>query len=209
MRRQRTGALRALSILMPMSGPIRILLLAAALLAAPALPGQALASVGSIYGDYSKDGQIDGCSYSPSDLNGALGSVPTDVAQYDPRFVDALNKALSDRSCGKGAGAGAPAAATGNGAAGSGQKTAADGSPAPGGLVGTDVALSGSPDFSSDRGFPAALGVLAGLVALILLGTGALALARRNDWHLGGAPMAGLRSTLSDYYWGMRDQLGR
>jgi hypothetical protein len=173
----------------------------AALTVALAVPAHAGASLSGLYNDYTKDGSIDGCDYSSQDLNGALGSIPTDVAQYDPRFKDALNNALSDK-CGSG-GSNALTAAGGKGKGKKG-KEAADGSLAPDATPDPSSSSSGA-DISSDRGFPAALIVLGGLIALILLGTGGVALSRNSGWR----PLSGFRSTISDYYWGLRDQLGR
>ena len=60
------------------------LLIACALTAALAAPATADAAPSGAYGDYSHDGSINACSYSTSQLQGAIGSVPTDIAQYDP-----------------------------------------------------------------------------------------------------------------------------
>jgi hypothetical protein len=177
-----------------MPGKLRTVLLALAALAA--LAPAAHASVGSIYGDYTKDGSIDGCNYSPGDLNNAIGSIPTDVAQYDPRFKNALNDALGD-NCGGGGGGSAQQ----GGGAGK-QATAPDGSPKPAKLASTDVELAADTDLSEDRGVPPALLILGGLVAAILLGTLALAGFRR-----GGGPDGG--GVLAEYYWGFRDRFGR
>lgn len=87
-----------------MPGKLLTTLFCAIALAGLTLPAGAAAadSVGAIYGDYTKDGDVNGCDYSAGQINGAIGSIPTDVAQYDPGFKNALNKALAD-SCGKGA----------------------------------------------------------------------------------------------------------
>ncbi len=188
-----------------MARRIRTLLLCLGACAALVLPAQALAANG-VYNDYTKDGEINGCDYSAGQINAALASIPTDVAQYDPGFKDALNKALSD-SC----------AQTFDGsrtdhAPGAAQGYDPDGSPGPNilgsGRVATDANLASSEeplsDLSSDRGFPTALLVLAGMVAVILAGTGGLALARSG--RAGNNRIAG---TLSDYYWGLRDRVGR
>jgi hypothetical protein len=178
-------------------------MVACALAAALALPAGASASVGSAYGDYAKDGTINGCDYSASDLQGALGSVPTDVAQYDPRFKNELNKALSQRASGCSNGGGS---SQGSGVGTAGGGNASDGSPKPPAVVDTNVDQGGNHDLSSDRGLPLALWVLAALIALIVLGTAVVAL------RGGGAPAIaghGLRSALSDYYWGLRDKFGR
>ena len=173
----------------------------AALAAALVVPAHAGASLSTLYNDYTKDGSIDGCDYSSSDLNGAIGDIPTDVAQYDPRFKDALNNALSDK-CGSGGSNAVSEQAPG---AGGKNGKSADGSPAPVPSEAPAVPDGTSADISSDRGFPAALIVLGGLIAAILLGTGAVALARNSGWR----PLGSLGGTLSDYYWGLRDHLGR
>jgi hypothetical protein len=175
------------------------LLLASLALLAPAHAG---ASLSSLYNDYTKDGAIDGCDYTSGDLNGALGSIPTDVAQYDPRFKDALNNALSDK-CGSG---GSNALSEQVPGAGGKNPRSGDGSLAPSAAGDSATAAGiGGADVSSDRGFPAALIVLGGLIGAILLGTGGVALARNAGWH----PMGGFRDTVSEYYWGVRDHLGR
>jgi hypothetical protein len=181
---------------------LRVPLALAALAVALAVPAHASAGLSGLYNDYTKDGSIDGCDYSSQDLNGALGSIPTDVAQYDPRFKDALNNALSDK-CGSG-GSNALTAGGAGKAKGKDGKAAADGSLAPAATPDAASSSAGA-DISSDRGFPAALIVLGGLIALILLGTGGVALSRNSGWR----PLSGFRSTISDYYWGLRDQLGR
>jgi len=170
----------------------------AALSAALAAPAAAHAGA---YGDYSSDGSINGCDYSSSELQNAAGSIPTDVAQYDPRFKDALNKAMAQRAAGCGSGA---AAAEQN------QKTAAaapDGSPKPPAVAAPVPAqLSGDTDLSSNHGFPAALAVLAAMVALIILGTALVAW--RSEYRPRGSG-AGFFAFFTDYYWGIRDTIGR
>jgi hypothetical protein len=181
---------------------LRVPLAFAALAVALSVPAPASAGLSGLYNDYTKDGAIDGCNYSSQDLNGALGSIPTDVAQYDPRFKDALNNALSDK-CGSG-GSNALTAGGGGGGKGKKGKAAADGSLAPAGTPDASASPD-STDISSDRGFPAALIVLGGLIAAILIGTGAVALFRNAGWR----PLSGFRDTVSEYYWGLRDHLGR
>jgi hypothetical protein len=177
--------------------PNRKLLILAALGAALVLPASAHAGAGSTYGDYSQNGYIDACKYSSSQLQDALGSVPTDVAQYDPRFINQLNQALASRASGACAGSAGVAAA----AAGKAGKRDASGSgdaPSP---IDTKVELpGGNSDLSSDRGFPTPLAVLAVLVALIIAGTAGVAFWRGRGGRL---------SMFSDYYWGIRDTIGR
>jgi hypothetical protein len=180
---------------------LRRLLVLAALGAALAAPAVARASVGSAYGDYSKDGTINGCDYSASDLQNALGSIPTDVAQYDPRFKNALNNALAQRAGGCGAGSGAAAGAVQKKAA-----AAADGSPKPPAAE-TASQLSAPTNLVSHQAFPLALAVLAALVAVIIAGTAIVAYTRgREPGYVG---RRGIFSVFTDYYWGIRDTIGR
>jgi hypothetical protein len=182
---------------------LRNLLAVVTLGAALAGPTAAHASVGSAYGDYSQDGAINGCDYSGSDLQGALGSIPTDVAQYDPRFKNALNNALAQRAggCGAGGGVGAGGGETKKSAAAVGGSTTPPAADTAGQLGGeTNVG-------SSEHGFPAVLGVLAGLVALIIAATALVAFARGRRPRSGG--QHGFLSFFSDYYWGIRDTIGR
>ena len=176
---------------------LRKLATIAALAAALAAPAAAQAGV---YGDYSSDGSIDGCDYSGSELQNAAGSIPTDVAQYDPRFKDALNKALAQRAAGCGGG---------ETAAEQSQKTAAaaaDGSPKPPAPTAVPGQLAGDTDLDSEHGFPAALAVLAGMVALIILGTALVAWRSETRLRTG---RAGFFAFFTDYYWGIRDTIGR
>jgi hypothetical protein len=169
--------------------------------AALAAPAAAHASAGAAYGDYSKDGRIDGCDYSSSDLESALGSVPSDVAQYDPRFKNALNDALAQRAAGCGTAAGASAV---------GQKkkhaAVANSSPKPPAADAVPQ-LPSHTNLGSDHGFPAALGVLAALVALIIAATAVVAYTRGREPGYG--KRGGFFSFFSDYYWGIRDTIGR
>jgi hypothetical protein len=181
---------------------LRMLPVLVALGAALAVPAATHASVGSTYGDYSKDGTINGCDYSSSDLQIALGSVPTDVAQYDPRFKNALNNALAQRAAGCGGTAGAGGVADQNKKA----AAAANGSPKPPVASPAAVPASDTNLGSSDHGFPLALGVLAALVAMIIAATGLVAYAR-GEWGYAGRRR--FFSFFSDYYWGIRDTIGR
>ncbi len=166
-----------------------------------ALPASAsAASLQTIYRDFAKDGKIGTCTYTAADLQNALDSVPTDIAQYDPRFVDQLNRALEARSSGQCGGGGDPGTAVtpGGGSVG-GSTSLPPAGIAPGGLG--DVAPDGAPkpagvpvnvepieaqtldaNLDPDRGFPLALALLGGVVALVLLGVGGLALAQRRGW---------------------------
>jgi hypothetical protein len=179
---------------------LRTLIAVVALGAALAAPAAAQAGAGSAYGDYSSDGKINGCDYSGGQLQNAIGSIPTDIAQYDPRFKNALNNALAQRAAGCGSAATTPTAKQQT-TAGHGKKA---GAPAP--SVVAAPAVSGSTDLRTDHGFPAALAVLAAMVALIILGTALV------YWRRGRTPRArrgSLFSFFTDYYWGIRDTIGR
>ncbi len=188
-----------------------------ALVGALVVPAQAGAvGVGDAYRDYAKDGSLDACKYSAEELQTLLSSVPTDIAQYDPRFVDELNRALDARASGacnkKGKGLSAVGGGSGTGSAGGtggssgsggGSAFASDGSPKPvstaptGGGTSAVPAAAATPEIGSDRGFPVALGVLVGLLSAILLGTVGWAAARHYGWH----PAAFIQ--------GLREGLGR
>jgi hypothetical protein len=173
----------------------RTLLILCAAGAVLALPASAHAGAGSAYGDYSRDGSISPCQYSSSQLQDAIGSVPTDVAQYDPRFINQLNQALDQRASGACDGSQGVAAAFGK--AGKRNSTGSGDAPSP---IDTKNGQPGNSDLNSDRGFPTPLAVLAGLVALIIAGTAGVAFWRGRR---------GRRSLFSDYYWGIRDTIGR
>jgi hypothetical protein len=175
----------------------RKLLILAALGAALVVPASAHAGAGSTYGDYSQNGYIDACKYSSSQLQDALGSVPTDVAQYDPRFINQLNAALASRAGGACAGGAGAAAAAAAGKAGKRDASGSGDAPSP---IDTKVDLPGDTNLSSDRGVTTPLAVLAGLVALIIAGTAGVAF-----WRGRG----GRFSLFSDFYWGIRDTIGR
>ncbi len=174
----------------------------AGLVIALALPaGASGASIGTIYRDYSADGAIDPCKYSAADLQAALGAVPTDVQQYDPRFVSALNRALEARSagaCSKGGAKGSTSSGGGGAATGTGvppstggsgsavgPSSAPDGSPTPSGAPSSTAAVPVSEtggDLDDEGGFPLWLGILGGMLALALIGGGGLVLGRRQGW---------------------------
>lgn len=181
------------------------MLLIAALFA-PA--GASASGIGDAYRDYAQDGSLDACKYSAAELQALLSSVPTDIAQYDPRFVDELNRALNARASGacakkkKGSGntlGTIESTGSGGSSGGGGPATAADGSPKPAATpqVTTGVSAAATPELGSDRGFPTALAVLAGLMGLALLGTGGWALGR----HYGWSP--------TSFFQGMREGFGR
>lgn len=165
----------------------------AAVLATLALAPSAMANV---YNDYAGSGSIDGCAYSPDELRDALGNVPPDIQQYDPGYVSSLNGALANSASGACDPASAGSAAGGGGGAGgTTAHFAKDGSPQPEAAAGAPAASAAPLDLSGDEGFPVALALLAGLFGLLLVGGAVFAL-------VGG-------STLSDYWWGLRDRFRR
>ena len=162
----------------------------AGLVVALVAPASSAASLGGIYGNYTTNGSIDGCKYSAGDLQNALGSVPTDIQQYDPGFVNALNKALAQRSNGCSSG-GTQAVSGSSKSSPGGRTTAADGSPKPPGLARGSLAANRS--VSPDSGLPPVVALLAGLVGLILAGGAAIAFVRRFGW-----PPTSLRRRLAE-----------
>lgn len=58
--------------------------------------------------DFKADGQISACRYSVSDLNAALGLVPSDFEQYAPGFREQVNAALQAHAAGACGGKPAP-----------------------------------------------------------------------------------------------------
>ena len=57
-----------------------------------------------LYNDFQGDGIIDGCSYSPGQLQDGLNGLSPDVEQYAPGFGDQLRSGLTAQ-CGGGGGA--------------------------------------------------------------------------------------------------------
>jgi hypothetical protein len=97
---------------------VAIALLAALLMAQAA----SAANVNDIFNDYQKNGQINACKYSPSDLQRAGSQLPSDVEQYSPSFADQLSAARGQQ-CGGGSqstSAGGPTSGGGAGGGGSG-----------------------------------------------------------------------------------------
>jgi hypothetical protein len=134
-------------------------------------------------------------------LQNALGSIPTDVAQYDPRFKNALNNALAQRAGGCGAGSGGASATQTKK-----DPAAVDGSPKPPPAEAAGR-LTAPTNLASGHGFPVALAVLAALVAAIVAGTAIVAYTRGRE--PGYAGRSRVFSAFSDYYWGIRDTIGR
>ncbi len=104
-------------------------LLVAALCTVPVALGAAPAahadSFQDVFKSYSKNGTIDPCAFSASQLKQAKTKIPNDIAQYAPDFRDALDAAAKARAggaCAKksssgGSSSAAPAAPSGGGSA--------------------------------------------------------------------------------------------
>src|SRR3954469_10031065 len=60
----------------------------------------ARSSFDSVFADYTKDGKIDACRHSASELQKARGDIPPDIEQYAPDFPDALDAAIEARARG-------------------------------------------------------------------------------------------------------------
>lgn len=178
----------------------RPLVAALACAASLALPASASAQFGQVFGDYRGDQRINGCAYSPGQLQGALGQVPPDIEQYAPNFVDELNRALEARGRGdcSGAAAGAPAGAAADGelaAPGPGEVDPGPTPRPPKGAVAKRVREisdfkppSLEPDRSSTPGALAATGGIIGILALIAVAAlGLRMLSHRPRPALGGA----------------------
>src|SRR5947208_14846371 len=78
-------------------------------------PTAQAAGFDTIFKDFKKDGRIDPCRYSASELAKAKKDVPPDIEQYAPDFPDALQAAIEARAkndCAKKAAAAAPATTT-------------------------------------------------------------------------------------------------
>jgi hypothetical protein len=151
-----------------------------------------------IFADYQKDGRIDACAYSESQLTKAKGQVPNDIEAYAPDFPKALDAALEQRAgggCAKGAnpapGATTTAAATPATttpaatppAATPGQAPApvADAQPSAA-IADHAIASSAASKTTSDAGTPAPVIVLAILGVLLVLGGLGYGTARWFAW---------------------------
>src|SRR5436190_22505812 len=67
-----------------------------------ALPAQASAQ-SKIFQDYRKNGSINPCNYSPSQLKKGLAGLPPDVEAYVPGLSDSLRRGCSSGGGGQGA----------------------------------------------------------------------------------------------------------
>jgi hypothetical protein len=79
---------------------LRQTILPLAVVALLAVPAGAAGSAQQIYGDYQSGQGISPCKYSASDLRQSIGQVPADVQQYDPAFLDELDRGLSTHATG-------------------------------------------------------------------------------------------------------------
>lgn len=112
---------------------VRRAFMLAALAGALAAPAAAHADAfADVFADYQKDGRIDPCAHSQSDLRAAKGKIPNDIEQYAPDFPQALDEAAEDRARSACPTTGAAGATTTT------QAAAAQGAPAP--TATTDVA---------------------------------------------------------------------
>lgn len=191
------------------------IVLAAAALAALAI-GTPASATASIYSDYTSQGPLVGCDYSPDRLRNALANVPPDIQQYDPGYVSSLNGALANQASGACASGAAESAAL-RAAAAARAGHARDGSPAPTAVLAGRTSGVGPLDLadlsSSDHGLPLALAVLVGAMGLLLLSVVVFAATQTRRVANGGeqepTSRTSLRTALSDYWWGLRDRFRR
>lgn len=196
--------------------PSRVLNLALAAFAATLVFVPAVASA-STYDDYSQDGSIGACDYSAGQLQGDIDGAPADIRQYDPGYVEALNRALNERA--SGACDGDDSGGSGNGGGGGGgsggdtagtSALAADGSAKPPGTkLGAGSAINPgdlAPASSDTPGWLKGLAIGGGLSLLAALLFMAM-FARTAMTPVGHEGRFG--SVLADYWWGVRDRFGR
>jgi hypothetical protein len=134
-----------------------------------------------LYNDFKGDGVIDGCKYSPGDLQRGVGQIPPDIEQYAPSFADQLAAARQRQAGGRCGGASAPteraaAAAERSRSSGGGGRNARRGRvakpPAPEPSSGPTLAGVPSPRVSTSAAAaagtdaPAPIWILAALAAL-------------------------------------------
>ena len=164
-------------------------------------------SFDSVFADYTKDGRIDPCKHSASELQHARADVPPDIEQYAPDFPDALDAAIEARARGQcskkshqaGAPVPAPPAPPASGGASNGAPPAAPAgstTPAPPPAPSATSAPAGPSDQAiaraaarrhGDSDVPAPLIGLGVLAALALLTAVAYALVRWRAWEPGWA----------------------
>jgi hypothetical protein len=158
----------------------------AALAGALTAPAAAHADAFSdVFADYQKDGRIDPCAHSQSDLRAAKGKIPNDIEQYAPDFPQAPQSPTATAEV-------AAPTATVPSPPGSAQPaaTAADG------------AIVNAAARTADRGAsepPAPLIALAALGALLLLGLLVWGIARFFAWD--PAWVAGARHAVQEAGW--------
>jgi hypothetical protein len=85
--------------------------LAVAVIAAFAVlaPGASANQFQRLYNDFKGDGVINGCGYSPGQLQRGASEIPPDVEQYAPSFADQLAAARQRQAAGRCGGGAAPA----------------------------------------------------------------------------------------------------
>lgn len=76
-----------------------LLVLAVAFAAVPA--AHAASAFEQVLSDYQKDGKIDPCAHSETELRDAAGQIPNDIEQYAPEFPTALQEAIDARTQGQ------------------------------------------------------------------------------------------------------------
>jgi hypothetical protein len=156
-----------------------------------------------LFKDFAKDGKLNACKYSESDLRKVKNLVPNDIEQYAPDFPDELDAAIERRASGACGGGGGGGGGTGGGAAPSGGGDAGtpappapretpgvpQAPPAPGaqptpspGVADSAIAEAARGD-SGDDGAPAALIALAIVAVLAALGGALYGLARWWAWE--------------------------
>lgn len=173
---------------------------------AAALLAPALALGAGSYDDYSSDGNLNACRYSPSQLQDDLASAPSDVRQYDPGYLDALRRALGQQTSG-GCDPGAPAGGEERGRAAAAAQVDSGGPGTPGGNATSPSSIRlGDLD---RRDLPAWPAVLAGVGGLVILAAILFTLAFARQGLRATGPGTGASSALSDYWWALRDRLGR
>ena len=197
---------------------VRRAFMLAALAGALAAPAVAHADAFSdVFADYQKDGRIDPCAHSPSDLRAAKGKIPNDIEQYAPDFPQALDEAAEDRarSACPTTGAAAPTSttqATATQAAPAPTTTSAVGAPTatvpspPGSAqpvpAAADGAIVNAAARSADPGAaepPAPLIALGAIGGIVLLGLLLWGLARFFAWD--PAWLAGARHAVQEAGW--------
>lgn len=160
------------------------------------------------YDDYSSDGAVGSCDYSASQLQNDINNAPSDIRQYDPGYLEALRRALNDQAtgaCDPSAGPNPEPVADST----SERESAAGptGPLSPPGASGrvssidlSDIEPGGLPAWATTLGvFGGLLAVAAALLTLLFARQGLRTV----------VPGAESGSALSDYWWALRERLGR